>query len=55
MESITNLIGNIGFGDLVCDSFEAAKNNTRKKNLVIIDDSSIYKIRARKPTVLTVG
>lgn len=42
MESITKLIESIGFEDLICGSFEEAKNNNRKKNLVIIDDSSIH-------------
>ena len=40
--SITKLIKEIGLGDLICTSFEEAKNNSRKKNLVVIDDADVY-------------
>ena len=42
MKSIKNLIKEIGLEDLICNSFEEAENNNRRKNIVIIDDTDIY-------------
>ena len=42
MKSITKLLYENGFGNLICSSFEEAEKNDRKKNLVVIDDTDIY-------------
>ena len=42
MKSITNLIKEIGLEDLICNSFDEAKNNNRRKNIVVLDDVDIY-------------
>lgn len=41
-KSITNLLEKAGFKELICTSFEEARENDRKKNIVILDDADIY-------------
>lgn len=40
--SLIEIVKDLGYGDLICTSFEEAENNNRKKNIVIIDDTEIY-------------
>lgn len=40
--SLTEKIKELGFGDFICTSFEEAENNSRRKNVVIFEDSYIY-------------
>lgn len=40
--NLTDEIKKLGFGNLICTSFEEARENERKKNIVIIDNAEIY-------------
>lgn len=40
--NLRNLAKVSGFEEIICTSFEEAKNNNRRKNIVIIDNTEIY-------------
>lgn len=39
---LTKMIQNLGFKEYICTSFGEAEHNSRKKNIVIIDNAEIY-------------
>ncbi len=41
-KDITKLVQSTKFSNLICTSFEEAKHNDKKRNIVIIDNSDIY-------------
>ena len=42
MKNIRMIIENIGLGKYICTSFEEAAKNSRRKNIVIIENSDVY-------------
>ena len=41
-QSLIELVKELGFENILCSSFEEARANGRKKNIVVIEDSDIY-------------
>lgn len=42
MRSIIDMINNIDMERYICTSFEEAESNSRKKNIVVIDNMDVY-------------